>query len=125
MPKANGSSLLGDLKVDHLTLVITFSFDPATNLYSAVLENGARFSVAPNNVSGKLGANLDLLRQFTLREKNGEPPHPHVAAKKADFGASRDAKLIEEAIAAGRLQKVGVITTPKRETPVTLEELGL
>lgn len=109
-----------------IELTITFSFDPVTMLFSATLENGARFAFAPANVTGKLGANLALLRDYTLIEKSGSAPRPkgHDAARPRDFGAARDAALVEEAIMAGRLQRVGVIKAPK-VGHVSLEDLGL
>ena len=110
---------------DGPSLLIQFTFNPASGLFSAELENGTTFSVAPINVSGKLGSNLDLLRQYTMRERAGEAPAPHVATLK-DFGAARDAKLVEEAIAAGRVQRVGVIKQKKRAVgALSLEDLGL
>jgi hypothetical protein len=110
---------------DLLELAITFSFEPSSGLFSARLDNGTRFSVAPINVSGKLGANLDLLRQFTMRARADEAPNPHPCASKLDFGASRDAALIEEAIRAGKLQRVGVVNEVPKPGTLTLEDLGL
>lgn len=98
------------------SLTMTFSFVPETGLYFGKLENGARFAISPNNVSGKLGANLDLLRQFTMRNRAGEAPNPHATAAKRG-----DEALVEEAIAAGKLQKVGVTGKLK----LTLEDIGL
>jgi hypothetical protein len=83
-------------------LILTVSFDVKSSLFIARLSNGTRFNFSPANVSGKLGQNLDLLKAFTQRNAKGEPPHPHVSVVKGD------AKLIEEAIAAGKVQKVGV-----------------
>ena len=105
------------------SLRVEFTFNPASGLFTAALANGTRFSVAPINVSGKLGSNLDLLRQFTMRDRAGEAPAPHVCAP--EFGAERDRRLVETAIAEGKLQRVGVIKTPRRESPITLEELDL
>jgi hypothetical protein len=124
-----------DLSDVKMTLIIEFSFDPASGLFNAALANGARFSVASINVSGKLGENLDLLRQFVMREKGGHAPAPHVCATRpdpdaalasgkvyqpkpprGDFGAA-----IAEALAAGRVTRYN--SAGKQE--ITLEELGL
>lgn len=111
-------------ETDAPALLVQFTFNPASGLFSAELENGTLFSVAPINVSGKLGSNLDLLRQYTMRDRAGEAISPHVCAP--DFGASRDAKLVEAAIAAGRLQRVGVVKQEKRAPlALNLEDLGL
>jgi hypothetical protein len=104
---------------DTLTLAVSFTFDPPSGLYYGTLENGARFAITPMNVSGKLGANLDLLRQMTIRERGGHAARPHPAS--GDFGKSEETRLVEEAIAAGRLTKLSKTGKPV----VTLEELGL
>jgi hypothetical protein len=92
-------------------LTITVSYDTKSGLFLARLENGARFNFSPANVSGKLGSNLDLLRAFTLRNAKGLPPQPHVAALPRDT----DEDLIAEALANGKLQKVGVQPPVKEE----------
>lgn len=91
---------------EQMTLSVTFAFNTASGLFDCFLENGARFSVSQVHISGKLGANLDLLRQYTLREAGDVAPHPHVCV--ADFGEARDAKLVAEAIVAGKLNRAGV-----------------
>lgn len=101
--------------MDDLSLTIVFTFDPPSGLYTGHLENGARFSIAPNHLGGKLLANLDLLRKFTMREREGKPPHPHPSAPIHD----KDRALVEEAIAAGRIKHI------RPKGPVTLEDLGL
>lgn len=90
-------------------LKLDVSFDVKSGLFLARLENGARFNFSPVNVSGKLGQNLDLLRDYTVRNAKSEPPNPHVVVTKP----AGDDLLIEEAIKAGKLQKVGVIPTVK------------
>lgn len=86
-------------------LVLDVSYDVKSGLFLARLENGARFNFSPVNVSGKLGQNLDLLRDYTVRNSKSEAPKPHVVATKP----SGDDLLIEQAIKDGKLQKVGVI----------------
>lgn len=86
-------------------LHLSISFDLNSGLFQAYRENGEPwFNFSPANVSGKLGSNLDLLRDYTTRNSKAKPPHPHVSATKHG-----DDLLIEEAIKAGKLQKVGVI----------------
>lgn len=108
---------MSDASDETPTLTISFSFDSKSGLFQARLENGARFSFSPLNVLGKLGENLDLLKAFSVRNAKGEPPRPHVCAKTAE------AKLVEDAIASGKLQKVGVVKAPKLK--LSLEDLGL
>lgn len=96
-------------------LQLSISFDHKTNLFLARLDNGARFNFSPANVSGKLGANLDLLRDFTLRNAKGEPPHPHSSMAKRD----PDAELVQRAIEQGKLTKVG------KGVKLSLEDIGL
>lgn len=50
-----------------VTLIVTFSFDPVTNLFNARLENGAEFQFSRLHVQGKLGANLELFAEATRR----------------------------------------------------------
>jgi hypothetical protein len=88
-------------------LTITVSFDVKSNLFLARLDNGTRFNFSPANVSGKLGENLKLLRTYTERNAKGQAPRPHVVV------ADPDDLLIQEAIANGKLQRVGVWAPPK------------
>ena len=92
-------------------LHLDISYDLQSGLFLARLDNGARFNFSPANVSGKLGSNLDLLRDFTTRNAKGQAPRPHVTA------IDPDRLLIDEAISAGKLQKVGV------KPPVRLADL--
>jgi hypothetical protein len=91
-------------------LTIDVSFDVKSGLFLARLDNGTRFNFSPANVSGKLGSNLDLLRAFTQRNAKGQPPQPHIAALPP---YDPDEDLIANAIANGKLQKVGVFKTPR------------
>lgn len=88
---------------DQPTLTVVFEHDAASGLYWGQLENGARFAISPANVSGKLGANLDLLRQFTARARGGEAPHPHVATLRP---LSADEILINEALDAENVTRL-------------------
>ena len=103
------------------SISIEFTFDPVTMLFSGRLPSGATFSFSPANVTGKLGANLDLLKNFMLREKEGLAPMPHVSHAQA-----LDPEIQAFLDKGGVIQQVGVVKTPpKRATPITLEELGL
>jgi hypothetical protein len=77
-------------------LHLTVKFDVKSGLFIARLDNGTRFNFSPNNVSGKLGANLDLLRGFTQRNAKQQPPHPHVAAKTVKDIMNIDLTLLED-----------------------------
>jgi hypothetical protein len=89
--------------MDEPSLLIEFTFDKNSGMFIASLENGAKFAVAPHNIGGKLKDNLTLLRNYITGE---DKTRPYVRPPSADD------RLIEEAIAAGKLQKVGVITKP-------------
>jgi hypothetical protein len=43
--------------------LVSFSLEPGVSMLRATLPNGASFLIAPHEVHGKLGQNLDLYRQ--------------------------------------------------------------
>lgn len=58
------------------TLDLKVSFHPESGLFSVLLENGARLSVHPSQITGKLGAALSLFRRAIVASQEGKPALP-------------------------------------------------
>jgi hypothetical protein len=90
------------VKKSGLRLHIDFSYDHTSGLYYAHLENGAVIPISRNDVSGKLENTLNLFRRGVIAIE-----HPDESRTPKD--RSKDVDLINEAVALGMVQTVGVI----------------
>lgn len=104
------------------TLTIEFSYDPASHLFYAKMENGAGFHISPDTLQGKLGANLHLFLNAVKAEKEGRPHAPIVSKGLPQ----KDQELVDAALAAGRVTQIKSAKQKKAEVDaITLEDLGL
>jgi hypothetical protein len=62
-------------------LKIFFSYDHTSGLFFARLENGARFPVAREEISGKLSNNLSLFRRAVIHQIEGRPAQSYSKAE--------------------------------------------
>lgn len=90
------------VKKTGLRLRIDFIYDHTSGLYYACLENGARIPVSRNDVGGKLENTLNLFRRGVIAVE-----YPDESRTPKD--QSKDVDLINEAVALGMVQTVGVI----------------
>lgn len=103
---------------DAPSLSIKFTWLDASNLFQAELDNGATFFVELNMLGGKLAANLALFRDAVAAERK-ERPHRPIVSRGLDDDTQR---MIDEAVAAGRVTKVASAASMRA---ITLEDLDL
>ena len=54
-------------------LLISITYDSATDLFTGELPNGARFNFTRSDIGGKLEANLTLYRRAVVAASQGQP----------------------------------------------------
>lgn len=97
-----------------MPLKLEFEYDHVSGLYEVKLENGARFSVKREDISGKLENNLDLYRRAVIS----------LMEDKAEFKASNKFKDREELMKLSAGKSIQVVGKKSKVKP-SLDDLEL
>jgi hypothetical protein len=88
------------------SLIVKFTYDHSTGLYGAELQNGAKFAVRREDISGKLENALNLFRRGVIALLEDQPLRMSVDKKQE--------RETLQALTEGRpVQRVGPIRKPK------------
>lgn len=96
---------------------MSISYDVASDLFSAKLENGAQFTFSRSDVGGKLNNSLELYRKGVIAFSNENTYVP----KDRSYSKEEERRFLEEAMAGKPISIVGV----KKILELNLDDLEI